>query len=82
MQIKVPATFALDHLDRCRGQAGEITLVARKGHSAILEVDAESLDNLRSDARYYADPFGPDMLPPGLRASAKRTLAAIDKLGA
>ena len=78
--IKVPAKFANDHMNRCRGQAGKIESIEPKGRSVILTLDDEALANLVNDARYYADPFGPDEGNEfGLQASAKRLLAAIER---
>lgn len=37
----------------------------------------EQLRALLSDAEYYADPHGPDQLPPGLKASAQRAASSV-----
>ena len=74
--FKVPAMFYDDHCDR-----GLVApeLVRRVGRSVEVLADEDGISELFNDAEFYADPWGPDELPPGLRASAKRTVKAIEK---
>jgi hypothetical protein len=72
--IAVPAMFYDDHAQRGLPTPAEVD---RKGRQVLILAEDPAVAELRDDAAYYADPFGPDMLPPGLRASAKRTVAAL-----
>jgi hypothetical protein len=36
---------------------------------------------VRSDAEYYVDRWGPDLVSPGLRASARALLRMLDRTG-
>lgn len=73
----VPAKFYDDHGDRELPTPNE---VRRAGNKVWIDgTDSEAVSELLSDAEFYADPYGPDELPPGLRASAGRTVAAIKR---
>jgi hypothetical protein len=80
----VPATFWLDHADRC----GVDPISERQcGQQFEVILTDEQLENLRSDAQHYAQDMGGEEWgrePYGLSIinSAKRTVAALDKQGA
>lgn len=77
--LTLPGTFVADHLDRC----SDGTFVLARGRRWTVRMNDAALSNLASDARYYADRYGPDGDNAlGLRASAKRTVAAPDLLAA
>ena len=64
--------FVNDHMDRQPGgEPVEITKTHKRG-SVDVEGTRKQIDGLLADASYYADPYGPDMLPDGLKASAQR----------
>lgn len=79
--VAVPGLFWADHADRAPLDPGEqlAVPVGRRGRSVLIRLDDPGLAVLMSDARYYADPDSMDALPEGLRASARRTVAAISK---
>lgn len=75
---KIPPRFYLDHIARDCGKSGKVVRSNKK--YIIVELDAEALDDLLTDALYYiecADTFCPPM--PALVASAKATINAINK---
>lgn len=75
--IILPAKFYDDHCDRDLTAPTEIK---RAGSRVWADADDEDgMSELYHDAMFYADDDGPDELPPGLKASAKRTVAAIVK---
>ena len=83
-RFTIPARFAADHFDRCgleQDEGGQARVVRAGKRTWVVEVNAAALANLGSDANYYADAYGPDEQPAGLRASAKRTVAAISRTG-
>jgi hypothetical protein len=73
--IAVPAKFYDDHGERGLPTPEEIR---RSGSRVWIRTDDPAIPELLSDARFYADRDGPDYLPPGLKASAARTVAAMD----
>lgn len=82
--IAVPGVFWADHADRRPGEAqGEViaTPVGWRGACVLLRADDPGLQALRADAQYYCDPDGMDECPTEIRASARRTLAALAKAG-
>lgn len=40
----------------------------------------DTIESIRADAAYYADPDGPDDISAGLKRSAKATLKRLEKL--
>jgi hypothetical protein len=75
---KLPPRFYLDHIARDCGKSGKVVRSTKK--YIIVELDADALDDLLTDALYYiecADTFDPPM--PALIASAKATINAINK---
>ena len=87
-QYTVPAKFWDDYCDRCCARAwccpcdGDPDIemareVSRSGNLVLIEGFEDQIECLRSDAKSYADKFGPDQCPPGLKASARETLKAL-----
>ena len=81
IELKVPTNFWDDHRDRCPsddGDSGLATEISRAGTRVTVRGTRAQIECLRSDAAYYADPETMDECPRYLRASASRTLAAVD----
>lgn len=82
-QVYVPAMFWDDHCDRCPCDGDPDLVMAkevrRSGSRVLIEGTPEQLEVLRSDAAFYADRWGPDECPPGLKRSAAATLKALQK---
>lgn len=72
--LAVPAKFYDDHGDRALPTPAEIR---RAGRRVYIAANDPAIPDLLSDAKFYADPWGPDELPAGLKASAKRTVAVL-----
>ena len=53
------------------------TELKRSGNRVLIEGTAAQVEVLRSDAAFYADKWGPDELPPGLKRSAVATVKAL-----
>lgn len=73
--VRLPKVFLDDHADRELPTPEIIRETAR--HYIVADDDA--MPELWDDARHYADPNGPDELPPGLRSAAiacERAIAA------
>jgi hypothetical protein len=76
--FKIPPRFYLDHIARDCGKSGKV--VRSTKNYIIVELDADALDDLLTDALYYvecADTFCPPM--PALVSSAKATINAINR---
>lgn len=77
----VPAKFWDDHCERCPcdGDPGDAMAaeVKRAGNRVLIEGTTAQIQVLRSDAEFYADKWGPDELPPGLKRSAIATVKAL-----
>jgi hypothetical protein len=71
---RIPVRFYDDHAERGLPTPAAVGRVHRV---VIVDAADPALPELLSDARFYADPNGPDELPPGLKASAERTVRAI-----
>ncbi len=82
LRYKVPERFWDDHCDRCPcdgdPQEAMANEVSRAGRRVLIEGTEAQIETLRSDAKFYADPWGPDELPLGLKASAKATVKALE----
>jgi len=75
--IPVPARFYDDHADRALLTPREIR---RAGTRVWVSTESpDAIAELLNDAEFYASPSGPDELPPGLKASARRCVDAIRK---
>lgn len=70
--IRVPKRFFDDHAER---DLDTPAIVRETKAHYFIRADDPATAELRSDAAYYAD--GPDLLPPGLKASARATLIAL-----
>jgi hypothetical protein len=81
MKLTIPATFWWDHYDRCAEHDGTRTIVKEHARTVVVELDADAFGDLKSDAEYYADPWGPDAIDDGgkLKRSAVATVRAIQK---
>ena len=81
LTMMVPASFWLDHCDRCPCDGDPEAAMAREvsthGSRVMIAGTPAQIEVLRSDAAYYCDRDGPDECPPGLIRSARATLAAI-----
>lgn len=73
--IRIPWKFYLDHYER--GLATPEETRTTKAH-VYISADDPHLISLWDDASHYAHKFGPDLCP-SIKASAKATLAAIEK---
>lgn len=82
--IAVPGLFWADHADRRPGEAQGDAIakpVGCRGPCVLLRAEDPGLRTLLADAAYYSDPDGPDECPEDIRASARRTLAALARAG-
>ena len=75
-ELKVPGVFLDDHCARGLDTDLAIIVEHRNGQTVILATD-DGLAELASDARHYAGESSFD--EPGLAASARRTVAAINR---
>lgn len=76
-RVKVPPTFYLDHVSRDL-PSGQIIKITKS--YVEVEVTPEELAEILSDARHYADKYnGYAADYPGLVASAKATIRAIER---
>ena len=73
---KLPAKFWNDHAERGL-PAGELS--SESGNLVWIVATEDEIKEILSDAKFYSDPWGPDDLPPGLKASAARTVKAIER---
>lgn len=73
--IRLPLVFYDDHEAR---DLDTPEAVKRTGSHVWVRDNDPALPELLSDARYYADPFGPDMSL-GFKSSARATINAIQK---
>lgn len=81
--LAVPAGFWHDHADRSpydEGQAGPEPVRATRTRIYFLATDP-GLPLLLADAKFYADPASMDECPRSLRESARRTVAALARVG-
>lgn len=79
MRLRLPPLFWNDHANRDL-PCGEV--VHKASRYVEIEADDTTIDEIRSDASYYADPSGgPDSYEgrAALMASARATIRAIDK---
>ena len=74
--IRIPWKFYLDHYERGLPTPDEVRTT--KTH-VYVSADDPHLKALWADAEFYAHKFGPDLCP-SIKASAKATLAAINKV--
>lgn len=80
--IRLPWRFYTDHLER--GLPTPAEHERSNARHVWVRADDPALPELLDDARYYADPHGPDgggmdaAWYRGLKASAKATVAAIE----
>ena len=73
--VRLPAMFYDDHADRGCPAGREIS---RNSRSVTVDLDAAAIDDLRSDARHYADG---DDYDGGMRSAARSMLTALDRNG-
>lgn len=80
--ITIPLKFWRDHLNRgCSQSAVE---VSRNKMYAVVDFDAESFEDILSDAKFYAEydaEEGEEDMK-AMKASAKATLKRLEKVGA
>ena len=77
MKIKVPAKFYLDHRARDNGATGKV--VSSTNNYVIVELDSIALEDLLSDADYYASFTREDFQEnKGVCLSARATVKAIN----
>jgi len=79
LTMMVPASFWLDHCDRCPCDGDPEAAMAREvsthGSRVMIAGTPAQIEVLRSDAQFYAEGNVDDC--PGLVRSARATLAAI-----
>lgn len=83
-QILVAATFWDDHCDRVPSDDGEnglATELKRLGGRVLIEGDTKQINCLYQDAKFYTHADGPDETPPAILQSARRVVAALEKVG-
>lgn len=77
---KLPPKFWWDHTERDLPEQGSSELVRETKNAVFVKMDADALADLRSDADYYSDSVTAyQMGMPGLAASARATLRAIER---
>lgn len=74
--IRIPWKFYIDHYERGLPTPNDVKSTDRH---VYISADDPHLNSLWSDAEFYAHKFGPDLCP-SIKASAKATLAAINKM--
>ena len=80
--LKLPPRFWDDHYERCAENPGERREVKITKGYALVELDAEALEDLVSDAVYYSGDAAPDWSEGGgIRASARATVRALKRQG-
>ena len=72
--IRIPPAFFIDHIER-ELPAPQIDYQTR---SHIYVFDGDGMDDLISDAEFYADSSATDA-PPSLKRAAKSLLSAIER---
>lgn len=72
--IRLPKRFFDDHAER---DLDTPAIVRETKAHYFVRANDPALDELREDAEFYAAEHGPDLLPPGLKASAHATFAAL-----
>lgn len=72
---RLPPRFYDDHVDR--DLPAGVELSRTKTH-VVVEMDDYVAEEILDDARYYSEPYGPDV-DFGLKASARATAKAIIK---
>ena len=70
---KLPPRFIQDSLE-CGVDVGEYVA------GGYLDATPEQLSELRNRAEFYADAYGPDAAPPGLKNAARGLLKAMTRL--
>lgn len=77
----MPPRFWDDHSERCPCDGDpELAMakeVSRNSRGVLIEGTEAQIENLRSDAKFYCDAWGPDKCPRGIKLSAKATLRAL-----
>lgn len=72
---RIPKRFFDDHAER---DLDTPAIVRETNAHYFISIDDPFVAELRDDARFYAAEHGPDLLPPGLKASARATLTALE----
>ena len=72
--IRIPKRFFDDHAER---DLDTPAIIRETKNHYYIRSDDPFVDELRDDAEFYAAEHGPDLLPPGLKASARATLTAL-----
>ena len=79
MQIKVPAIFYQDHCDRSNNNQELLNAIIKSlGNYVVVELSDEQINELWSDAEYYADGVDYPELR-GVMKSAQATVRALEK---
>ncbi len=82
-RLLLPGIFWRDHYDRCEEHPGKRLVIYDEGSNRVrVELDAVALDDLHSDARYYAngvDFAGEKEAYRSLINSARATVRAIKR---
>ena len=72
---RIPKRFFDDHAER---DLDTPAIVKETKTHYFVRADDPFVAELRDDAEFYADDHGPDLLPPGLKASARAAFAALE----
>jgi putative aminopeptidase FrvX len=81
VRLWVPRLFWDDHADRCCDHPGMRRELVRLASRIKVELDKDALDDLKSDAEYYAGNGAPDWHDgAAIRRSAKKCRAALAKV--
>jgi hypothetical protein len=78
-RLTLPRAFWEDHFDRCADHPGKREEIKTNARTVIVELDAEALDDLRSDADHYGDANGWESWLRPLIRSAQMTKQAIER---
>lgn len=79
---RLPPRFYEDHTARDLPEDGISAKVSENARFVYVEMDAAAYDDLLSDAEHYADEgIAAEMGLPTLAASARRTVAALNRQG-
>ena len=77
----VSGQFVEAHTERQPSGEPVAVLKTHKRGSVDIEGTRRQIEALHDDAVFYADPWGPDECPDGLKASARRIVARLAAAG-
>lgn len=74
---RLPIAFWEDHANRELPAGAEVARPKYHPPGHYVECDDATIREILSDARFYADRWGPDLISAGLKMSARATVSAI-----